>query len=55
MKNKQYEVIISIDEYTNNAMSPACIVNSYEMASETARPWVEQGYCVVLSAIREEE
>ena len=47
--------MISIDNYINNAMSPFCLVDSYDMALKIARPWVEQGYYVVLSATREEE
>lgn len=54
MENKMYEVTIPIDEYINNAMAPCCIATSYEAAIEIARPWVEQGCCVVLSVIREE-
>lgn len=49
MGNEIYEVIITIDEYVNNAMSPFCWADSYEMATKIAKPWVERGYSVVLS------
>lgn len=55
MGNKIYEVIITIDEYVNNALSPFCWADSYEKATKIARPWVERGYSVVLNTREDTE
>lgn len=55
MENELYKVEIPIDEYINNAMAPYCIATSYEDVIKIAQPWIEQGYRVVLSAVREED
>lgn len=49
MENRYYEVIISVSIYINDAMNPSSTFDTYEEAVAGARPWVEQGYNVVIT------
>lgn len=49
MENKYYEIRISVSEYVGDGAAPNIVFDSYEDAVNYARPWVEQGYTVIIS------
>ncbi len=55
MRNKYYEVAISVSEYINDAAAPRVSFDAYEEAATYAKPFVEQGYSVVTSVEFDEE
>ncbi|MDO4312376.1 MAG: hypothetical protein Q4C52_04775 [Eubacteriales bacterium] len=52
---KNYMIAISISQYVNDAADPRVYFDTYKEASEAARPWVEQGYKVIITTMEYEE
>lgn len=51
----RYEVSILISEYVNDAANLGKCFDTYEEAVSYAKPLVDQGYCVVITAFTEWE
>lgn len=55
MRDKYYEVAISVSEHINDAAAPRVSFDTYEEAATYAKPFVEQGHSVVTSIEFDEE
>lgn len=55
MKETIYKISIPADNYIEDECSLHCYAGFYEEAVEIARPWVEQGHYVILTAVRGED